>query len=204
MQLEEANFYNTIEGLRQREEMLLYTQHLDIDELEIDYVQAFLEKDYASESLNYPGTPPAFDPQAAIWGAKTLYHIAQLLINRNAPLENIETMLPRYDGAIRAGSLLSADLCLRFLPSLIVTAKRIDDEDPLIERVQQLAMVWHYSGIPLLEKTLPSNWEIILSDRCLTQLYVDRVIEHDQRQFYTVPELIPYISISLGEAAKTG
>lgn len=171
----------TIQHLRLHEELLLHGLLAPALEKDTAELSSFLAEEYATESINYPHTPPPFDPEAALWAAKILYTAAQLLLNRQHEAGDLPKLLPPYPQALTEGAILSADLSLRFLPPIIDQLQRIDPEDPLIPLLENLLLPWHYSGIghPLPIEKL--NFEPLSGMFCLRQLYIDRVIELKNR-----------------------
>lgn len=169
-------FYDAIYGLRQHEEIVLHDKLLQyIPEDEV-LVQNFLQIEYDNESLNYPFSPPAFDAAAALWAAKTTYTSCQLILFRENKEAELPLLLPAYHGGKDAGAILSADLCLRFLPQIVRQTKQVDPDDQLIEIIDAHLSLWHYSGIGYSKAVLDVN-DAIFNNDCLLQLYADRVVE---------------------------
>jgi len=196
-------FLQTIEHLRHYEEVLLYGCLLQVPEEQVEEIARYLAREYEQECLHYPFTAPALDPAAAAWAAKTVYISAQLLLYREHKEADLEALLPGYAAALTPGAVLSADLVLRFLPYVINHLKVIDPEDKLIEVLEAHLITWHYSGIGY---TLPEErleFSVVTTDRCLLQLYTDRVIEKKQQQLATHPAIIQNIQASLGLHAPT-
>ncbi|MFZ2898078.1 MAG: hypothetical protein WA004_05620 [Saprospiraceae bacterium] len=167
----------TIQHLRRQEEILLHGMlHPALEEDTTD-LAAFLAEEYANEALNYPYTPPPFDREAALWGAKTLYTAAQLLLNRQHGAAELPALLPPFPHPLTEGAILSADLTLRFLPPIIAQLHRTDPDDALIPMLEEFLITWHYSGIGHALPAEKLNFEPLLGMFCLRQLYIDRVIE---------------------------
>lgn len=190
-------FLKMLLNLRQ-EEVMLYNNLLSVQEAEEKEALYFLEMEYQEEKNNYPHQAPNFHPKAALWAAKTVYFAAQLILYREHQVQELEVLLPSFDGTMNAETALSADLCLRFLPPIITKLKIIDPEDALIEVLETHLMTWHYSAIG---HTL--DWSIITfknieQNACWYQLYIDRIIEH---KVYTLASIAPFqkgIQASLG------
>jgi hypothetical protein len=113
-------FLDTIYHLRTVEHIILHNKPAVIMTSEEQEVIAFLEGEYERESVDYPFTAPVFSPMAALWAAKTVYITAQLFLFRENKAIELQSLLRSYSGPIDA----SADLCLRFLPSLNMRWKR--------------------------------------------------------------------------------
>ena len=188
-------FFDTIARLRQHEEVILFTQEPIILNEEREYVTSLLKEEYEQEALELPFNPPDFNPEAALWGAEKAYYIAQLLINYKKSITEIQTLLTPFTGELSAGSWLSADLCLRFIPSMLVAAKFNAPQDPLIDQVNSLLKAWHYSGLPHLDMPDALDFSIVKTNQCLLQCYVDRVLKYELKAFAEVEVLTARIKM---------
>lgn len=196
--LSDTFFLDTIYHLRTNEEVILYTRLIPIETEEESLIADFLETEYSNECLEYPHQPPAFDKEAALWGARTLYTAAQLLLYRDQPAEHIPELLPAYPAAITPAAMLSADLCLRFLPQVLDQVKRIDPDDPLIPVLENLLTTWHYSGIRAPLPQLPGSLAMVFSNTSLQQLYINRIISKKAIQLAAIPTLNIFVKATLG------
>lgn len=174
--MHENYFLQSIQALRQQEEILLYEHALTFSEHDIQEVVDFLALEYARESIEYPHTPPDFDPLAAEWAAKTVYFSTQLLLFRESSVEDIASAVPKFSQPITPAAIVSADLCLRFIPFIIRQLSLIDSQDGLIPILVPLLHTWHYSGITYPLDTTLLNFDTILLNPSLHQLYINRVI----------------------------
>ena len=188
----------TIQHLRRHEEVLLHGQLEPALKEDTGELAAFLAEEYAAESLNYPYTPPTFDAAAALWGAKTLYTAAQLLLNRQHGEQDLPGLLPPFPHPLTEGAILSADLTLRFLPAVIDRLQRIDPEDVLIPVLENKLVTWHYSGIGHSLPVEKLNFELLSGMFCLRQLYIDRVIELKNKALAAHEALSDSVKASMG------
>lgn len=174
-------FLEAIQRLRQTEEMILLDKIVDISAIENQKVIEFLSAEYEQEKWNYPSVAPAFEPSAALWGAKTMYFACQYLLNRSHTMKTVNTFLAAYEGTISAGAMLSADICLRFLPQIATQTRLIDADDKLLIILENLLKIWHYSAINYRFHTENVNFnfenEAIFKDTCFFRLYIDRIME---------------------------
>lgn len=196
----EDHFVNMIRSLRKNEEILLYTCSFAVHDTAA--VTDMLRVEYHKEVWSYPYQAPAFEAGAAIWAAQTLYIASQLILFRQNKEADIKNLLPAYTGPVNASAILSADLCLRFLPFLIVQLRAIDGEDVLIELLEQLLARWHYSGISYALPVADLDLTAITENDCLCQLYADRVIEQRNIKLALHPACRPLIKASLGYLGK--
>ena len=195
-------FFRMIQHLRQTEEVVLYANVLSISENELARVGTFLAGEYQRESLNYPFHRPFFHTSAAIWGAQTLYISAQLLLYRKHAGDKLRELFPKPDFLSSPETMLSADLCLRFLPGIYEELENIDPEDPLLPILEEILIQWHYSSISNVKVSEKINHQLITSklklDPCFRQLYVDRIIKYKNHVLAAQPFLNREVQAVLG------
>jgi hypothetical protein len=172
-------FLEMIRTLRKQEEVILYGNILHVNEKSTESVVDFLYNEYQKELLEYPDhQAPEFDPVAALWAAKTIYIAAQLLLYRENKETDLDALLPDYTVPRTASSVLSADLCLRFLPDILVKLKMIDSEDALIEILERKIVYWHYSGINYDLPIEELDFDSMFAETGLKGLYINRIITY--------------------------
>ncbi len=191
------HFLKMIQTLREKEEVMLYGNVLHVNEQQSNVTVAFLQREYEKESLNYPYQSPAFDAAAALWGAKTIYLAAQLMLYRENKEADLPALFPVYTGAVTPAAVVSADLCLRFLPDLVTHLKLIDSEDGLIAVLEGILNTWHYSGVSYALDADELDFSIVLTDKCLEQLYVNRVIGYKRMPLAKHPMLKDLVKASM-------
>jgi len=170
-------FLDTIYHLRTVEHVILYNKLMVISKTEENDTVLFLESEYENEILEYPGTAPKFNSGAALWAAKTLYFAVQLLLYREHKISDLEEFLAAYKEETDAAAILSADLCLRFLPQVMEEMKKIDADDPAIAILENHLIQFHYAAIGFQIDSEKINFDILGSNDCLQQLYLDRIVE---------------------------
>lgn len=170
-----------ITTLREKEEVVLSSINpLIPSDIEKKELGEYLSFAYLNESTEYPFTPPPFNAEAAIWAAQLVYTVAQFIVNRQTAEKSI-SLSHITEGDLftcNPSTVLSTDLCLRFIPDFISQLKLIDERDKRIPLLEAQLKKWHYSGV---QYTLPLeelNFELILSNDCLTQLYLNRIIKY--------------------------
>jgi hypothetical protein len=186
-----------IRQLRQREEVILYGVLLNLTSEDLAGTTTFLEQEYECEALHFPHAVPPFDASAALWSTRIVYTSAQLLLARESMPTELPTLLPDYEGAQTPSAILSADLCLRFLPAMIKHLRAADSEDPLIPLLEKHLITWHYSGVdhPLDIAALDFS---AYTDPCLHALYRDRIIHHQHIALATHPVFEASIRAAVG------
>ena len=181
---------------------MLYGNILTISENDAREVVAFLKSEYRQEAFDYPYSVPIFDETAALWSAKLVYLAAQLILYRKNEVADLSTLLPDYQHNRTPSTILSADLCLRFLPDMIVQLKIIDSEDGLINVLENHLLKWSFSGVnyPLdIEKI---DFTDIDSDKCVLQLYCNRILENKNLKLAEHPVFKDWIQANLGIFSK--
>lgn len=196
-------FLKMIRMLREQEETILYGNILAVSEAEAVEVSDFLQKEYWRESLDYPFTAPELDLKAALWGAKTVYIAAQLILYRENKDADLDALLPDFEGEVTPSTIMSADLCLRFLPDMLVQLKLIDTLDPLIEVLEEKLIRWHYSGVQYPLETERLDFEAIYGHACLKQMYANRIVEHKQVRLAKIPVFQQLIQANFGMYGET-
>lgn len=191
-------FVDLLQTIREEESAILYNNLPEISDAEKQQAIIYLRKTYHEECIGYPRGYPPFDEKAALWGAQILYISCQLVLFRKQNLEDIQVLLNDFSSPKTPSTILSADLMLRFLPSVIEILQSLTPEDPLIELLTQLLEKWHYSGIafPLNSENL--SFETELQDPCLRQLYLDRVVEKSRLDLIENPILNPLLRANYG------
>ncbi len=171
-------FLEMIRTLRKHEEVILYGNVLHIQEKYTAAVTEFLQNEYQQEMLEYPAKEiPIFDPTGALWAAQTVYIAAQLLLHRENKESDLELLLPDYNISCTPSSVLSVDICLRFLPDILTQLKMIDSEDAIIiNLLERKLLYWHYSGINYELAIDQLDLDKVFVDTALKQAYINRII----------------------------
>lgn len=196
-------FLKMILNMRQ-EEIMLYDNLLTVSQKNANEVVYFLQLEYEEETSDYPFLAPSFDAEAALWAAKLVYFAAQLVLYRDNQPQELPAFFPDFNGFNSAGTALSIDLSLRFLPHILEQLQRIDSEDPLITILEQKLAQWPYSAIGY--QTIELDEIIInqqIKDDCLRQLYANRIIEQKASNYLTIPKLYQQVKASMGMYSTT-
>lgn len=195
-------FLDTIYHLRTIEQVILYDKLITIAQTEEKEAVLFLETEYEKEILEYPGTAPQFNGEAALWSARTLYLATQLLLHREHKMSDVKELLPFYKGKIDASAIISSDLCLRFLPQIITEIRKIDPEDLIIDILEKHLIHFHYSAIGSDLDSENVNFEIIAENDCLLQLYIDRVVQRKSIKWAQSDFIKKQLEIGFGDYQK--
>lgn len=121
--------------------------------------------------------PPILNRRVLQWGAQNIYRACSLLIYRDAPAESLPAALsgPCPESAPTPSVVYSVDQTYRFLPDLVRMARAAAADDPLVKILVGWGSTWPLSSVGVQGITTlgPLDW---LSDPCLRQLYVDRIL----------------------------
>lgn len=187
-----------ITTLREKQEVVLYQNLYDISEEDKTKVGEYLETQYKAESSNYPFEPVLYNKDAAIWSAMVVYITAQLILYRQDKTFELEGLFPVDNFDCNESSILSVDLCLRFIPDMLQELKLIDREDELVYIIEKKLYKWHFSGVNYSIDTEKLNFEPVFKNKCLKQLYINRIIEYKNKNLAKHPVFYSGISASLG------
>lgn len=199
MKLPDKPFLETLYHLRTKEHVILYNKLITISHADEQDAIAFLEGEYERESTDYPFEAPLFSATAALWGAKTVYLAAQLFLFREHEITELRSLFPIYNGAIDASVMLSADLCLRFLPAIKYALEAVDANDPLISMLEDLLKHFPYSGIGQEKTVTIPDLTVVLNNDCLKQLYLDRITENKAEKWIDQPIIKSGILANIGD-----
>lgn len=195
---ETGNFLRMLRQLRLYEEVVLYANVPDIPLREEQEAVAFLQSEYVRELKEYPAGAPEYNPEAAAWAAKMIYRSAQLLLYREHKELVLESMFPSYSGEKNLSAILSADLTLRFLPSILEKLHEIDPEDALFPILEKFATEWDYSAIGSRVESPLQDFELAGKTPLLMKLYIDRIIAVNDQRLASKPAINREIRSALG------
>lgn len=195
-------FIETLYHLRTIEQVILYNKTMKIADAEAKEALSFLAAEYEREAVNYPFEVPSFNGKAALWASKIVYFSAQLLLYRENKVSELKNFLPDYVGIVDASAMLSADICLRFLPQIRNELKRMDAEDDILPILEHHLQQFHFSavGFDLDQETIDVNQ--IFDNACLKQLYLDRIVSRKAYKLAEQPEINACLLANFGDYKK--
>jgi hypothetical protein len=135
------------------------------------------------------------------------------VVNRDANETDVRAALADPRPGPTATAHYSVDLVFRFLPDLIALARRVSQDDPLVEALRNLIAPWPLASVGMSDIPV-ADIEPIIGHPCLRQLYVDRILargdvarlddprvqEAVREALGACPELAPAISAKLAAA----
>ena len=156
-----------------------------------------LEKYHRWDAMNMPLQAPDFDARAAVWAAQYLCRALQFVMVRNLGEELMQAHLKAYDRPIDAAAAYSADLCLRYLPTVFNLAKGLSPTDPLVTDMTKNAEMWPFSTIGIQHAA-----EFAIDHPSLKLAYADRILAAMDRKRSRQPVANLQLQAALGAHAK--
>ena len=196
------SFLDTVYHMRTIEQVIVYMKIPAIPMSEENEVIDFLQSEFEREVLEYPFAAPEFDKKAAIWAAKTAYFAAELLLYRETEPKEIGAILPDFTAAVTPSAILSADLCLRFLPRILDEIRLVDPADVVIPMLEKHLKKFHFSAIGTDFENFEPDFKITIENDCVCQLYTDRIIERKSLKWATLTDIAPFVFAGLGNYPK--
>lgn len=194
-------FLETIYHLRTIEQIILYDKLMEVTKQEEKETIAFLNDEYEKERLNYPFEAPVFNEASALWASKIVYFSAQFLLNRQNTDKDLNAFLPDWKAEISASTVLSADLCLRFLPQIVQEFKNIDIDDVIIPILEKHLQTYHYSAIGFENHLEKIDFTLFKND-CFRQLYLNRITNRKDVALSKIRELNKMLQSNFGAYSK--
>jgi hypothetical protein len=160
---------------------------------------AVLAAAFADHALDIAGPAIAFDAPAALAAAECVAKACWFLVSRdeNADAVGRAVALPPPENLPAAH--LSADVALRFLPSVYRRARAIAPDDVLTSALAKLLRLWPLSGVladvadpPLTAPTFSGHQGLLL-------LYAERLASHEKAAWVTDGPVRPFVEMVFAE-----
>lgn len=147
-----------------------------------------------------PGEPPALDPEAARWAARSLYAACQGLALRGVPASDVAAALSAPAPEPSPSAAWSVDLAFAVLPDLARLARGLPPADPLRAALAAWARRWPLSSVGLaLDGPLDAaGLEAVLGHEALLALYVDRLMARRDVARLAAPRVADAARAALG------
>nr|WP_314494438.1 hypothetical protein [uncultured Chryseobacterium sp.] len=191
-------FLDTLFLLRKEGTLTIFSEIKWISPKEEQDTADYLESEFEKERLEFFSDKISCDRDTAVWGAKVLYHSAQLHLIRENTAKDVNQLIPLYKDTRDISSILSADLSLRFLPQIIYALNDADTEDPVIKILKSILQQFHYSGIGYDLDLANINWEEELKDKTYQKLYLERIVDKKAYSLAEVPYLHQLLNAEFG------
>jgi len=148
---------------------------------------------------HWPASPPDVDRPALEWATHQFIGAAQLAVFRQLGPMEIERRLKEefFAGDYAASLAYSVDLVFRYLPDLSRIVTGMNPDDPLLAVLRGWGERWPLSSVGIQGLTV-ANIEPILTNRCLSLMYVDRIIEADAADRLNHPQVRELVKEAIG------
>lgn len=166
---------------------------------EIEPLLPILRDLHKQAELAFPGAAPPLHPEAAAWAFATLYRACQCMVFRAIDEATILSDLCAYGGSEpdSAAAAFSVDLAFQHLPEIYRLAKAASVNDPLVAKLETLAVQWPLSavGVAGIACDLP---EYLANHSGMRQYFTDRIIARGDYDRLNHPALIRCARQALG------
>ncbi|MGC3961069.1 MAG: hypothetical protein QM813_25005 [Verrucomicrobiota bacterium] len=152
--------------------------------------------EFASTELGL--VPPAFSSEAALWGARLVYHLCQFTVCRDLGETQLQQVCRRPCPTPRRPAVdWSVDLTLRHLSRIHQLAQQLSHADPLIQQIREIAVAWPLSsvGIP---KLTGFQIDSFIEHPALRRLYADRILATGDDSRLGDPQVDQLLQADLG------
>lgn len=125
--------------------------------------------------------PPEICLASARWSAEMLYRICQFLVDRSVGMDQVNPILAKKCPKEESHqTIYSVDLTMRYLPDVVPLARAVNPDDAVVAELIRLGSDWPLSSVGM--SGVPAgSIEPILSHRALRMIYIDRVLERNDR-----------------------
>ena len=128
-----------------------------------------------------------------------LYRSAQLTVFRELGEDEIDRLAAQNDfgRVITPAVVYSVDVVFCHLPDLIRIVRAMNPDDPLLDVLISWCRRWPFSSVGV-NGVGEIDIEPILSDRCLSLMYADRILQSEDASRLTNPEVAEIIRGAIG------
>jgi hypothetical protein len=166
-----------IQDLLEKGQVTVAGQLIPFGEEDIQQSLILLRQYYEEDKLEMPLAAPEFSSEAALWGARYLYHATQFAMLRDLGEEQVKAYLTDFPGPVTPEAMYAADLALRYLPDLLHLAKGLAPDDVLVACLKHTLVQWPFSSVGQ-EGIGEVNQEAVLAHPSLKYAYIDRIIKY--------------------------
>jgi hypothetical protein len=163
-------------------QVILNTADVPSDE-EIESAVELCLKIEEQQRSELPLVPPVVDEAWLQWALVMMYSACQLQVFRNLDETEISLRLssnwPKPPDSSSASHHYSVDIAMRFLPDLYLLVNNSMSNDPLAIKLREWSECWPLSSVGMAD--VNSDSSVVLSHACLRSMYVDRIIERQDK-----------------------
>ncbi len=167
-----------VERLVNHGEVLLEQNLPQLNDSDAIETASFLGHIFDQEQQNFPNNQVEFDAEKALWATKLLLQASFYLLNRKDDFETLKQQLELKNQILNPSQQLSADIILKYLPSVINELSLFDANDPLIELLESQLKLSTYSSILYFDDFDQSKIKALSTDENLKILAIERIVEN--------------------------
>lgn len=157
-----------------------------------------LRKYYEQDALNQAFIVPEFSESAVWWSLQYFFYVVQFTCIRSFTEEQVLEILKDFQGEDTVETIYSVDLIFRQLPNILDLAKGLAPDDVLVKCIHQQIEKWCLSSVGISSKN-HIHESLILGNKALTTLYVDRIIDKKDKKRLENPLIQEQVFIALGD-----
>ena len=168
-------------------------------EEELDSAVEWILRSELQTLEHWPATPPDVDRLALKWATHQFVTAAQLTVYRQLGAIEIERRLkPEFlTQEDDVSTAYSVDVVFRYLPDLFRIVKGMNPDDPLVSVLRRWGERWPLSSVGIMGLS-ELNIEPILTNRCLSLMYVDRIVEAEATDRLNHPQVRELVREAIG------
>jgi hypothetical protein len=161
-----------------------------------------LRQAYDAYVLSLAGPALTFDAQIALSAGRLVLAASWYFLNPGLLIEEPKKTLSMPSPPAKPEDHLSADLVLRFLPTLHRRAKSLMPNDPLPQALEQMLRQWPLSGV-LADIDDPPLTPVDFGEHAGLQfLYAERLAQHERPGWFPAGRGIQYVELVWQQLGK--
>jgi hypothetical protein len=161
-----------------------------------------LRQAYGDYQLDLAGPRLEFDAKIGLAAAAVVYHACLALVSHALPVSELEKLVVMPGPPVSPAAHLSADLVLRFLPSVHRRARALAPADPLAGLLETLLRQWPLSGALADITEEPMTPLDFGGHPGLLFLYAERLARHEKPAWLPTGACLDYVELVWAELGK--
>lgn len=154
-----------------------------------------LERAFGVYRLHVAGPGIAFARETALAAAEVVRHAGWFLFSRQEPEAELDKRLVLPALSATPADHLSADLTLRYLPTIHRRAYALAPADHLVMQLAGLLRQWPLSGVLSAVEEGPETWPDFQGHPGLHMLYAERLAENEKLAWIPQGKALEYVEL---------
>ncbi len=168
-----------------------------------DELAAIIKRAHALARCEAAFESPELDVDAAVWSLNVLAWGCGLFVDRTEVNTELPAILANNEPRGETPSEhWSADLGFRFFHSLVVRCQHVGPYDSLVQQLITIGNRWPLATVGVQTELNSHKLELLISDKCLRSLLVDRVVERNDEPLAKHPLLASHVAQAVGSQPK--